>query len=572
MIPLYSCLGTTETVPLAFGTSGRRGLLCHLSQLEIAINVLAELQFLQTLAISDGGIVPGDTVYLAYDLRPSSTRLIDATPKRGELAQAVVWAIRQAGMIPCNLGAIPTPALACHALAEGKASIMVTGSHIPFDRNGYKTCTATGELGKAQEAPITRQVARVRECFYAESADTSAFGADGQFKVGSQPLPPLRADATRRYRQRYLEFFGAKALSGLNLLVYQHSAVGRELLPEILTGLGARVVTTGRSETFIPIDTENLDQARLETLQSLHDQVAGGIRFDAVVSTDGDSDRPLLLGVEADTGRLRFLPGDLLGLLTAQYLQADALVVPISCNDAVDRSPLNTVLQPKTRIGSPYVIAGMEQALLEGKRRVCGFEANGGFLTATDIEHDGRTLEALPTRDAVLPLVTVLASSHQQGLSVLAASRQLPQRYGHAALIANFPREQGQSLIRCYTPFDPPLQTVMKHGTEWVGIGQKGLKHTLSAEAQDRIGQTVTRLSRLFGSGLGFGELESIDGLDGLRLGFSNGDVAHIRPSGNADELRIYAVAATEARALQITTLAVAEPDGLLRRLASPDP
>jgi phosphomannomutase len=52
-----------------------------------------------------------------------------------------------------------------------------------------------------------------------------------------------------------------------------------------------------------------------------------------------------------------------------------------------------------------------------------------------------------------------------------------------------------------------------------------------------------------------------------VRLIFGNGDVAHIRPSGNADELRIYAVADTQARADEIAALGVAEPDGLLRQI-----
>jgi phosphomannomutase len=74
-------------------------------------------------------------------------------------------------------------------------------------------------------------------------------------------------------------------------------------------------------------------------------------------------------------------------------------------------------------------------------------------------------------------------------------------------------------------------------------------------------------LADFFSPEQGFGELESINGLDGLRLQFSNGDVAHVRPSGNADELRIYAVADTPERAIAITTLALAEPDGILRRM-----
>ena len=45
------------------------------------------------------------------------------------------------------------------------------------------------------------------------------------------------------------------------------------------------------------------------------------------------------------------------------------------------------------------------------------------------------------------------------------------------------------------------------------------------------------------------------------------GDIAHIRPSGDAPQLRIYAVERVEARADRIVDLALDEPDGILRRL-----
>jgi len=55
--------------------------------------------------------------------------------------------------------------------------------------------------------------------------------------------------------------------------------------------------------------------------------------------------------------------------------------------------------------------------------------------------------------------------------------------------------------------------------------------------------------------------------LDGVRIYFDNRDVAHMRPSGNADELRVYAVANTKERTESIVKLAVQDPGGILRRL-----
>src|SRR5205085_7581906 len=117
-------------------------------------------------------------------------------------------------------------------------------------------------------------------------------------------------------------------------------------------------ISGGRSETFVAIDTEAIDDAQLDAIQKLADATAAehGPLW-AVVSVDGDSDRPLILGV--DSGKVRFFGGDLVGMVTAEYLNADSVVVPISCNDAIDRSALAPALEPKTRIGSPHVIAGM---------------------------------------------------------------------------------------------------------------------------------------------------------------------------------------------------------------------
>jgi phosphomannomutase len=509
---------------LGFGTSGRRGEVVHLTQLEIYINALAELEYLQSLPRAQGGIERGEEFYFAHDLRPSSTAFLPGDPRRGEIAQAIEAAIRDAGMIPVNLGAIPTPALTYFALSRGKGSIMVTGSHIPFDRNGYKLNTSAGELLKEHETPIGDRVRAVRERLYSQPYDASAFDASGMFKSGHRNLAPAIDDARRAYMDRYLKFFDGPFLTGMRLMVYQHSAVGRDLLPDLLREFGACVVPAGRREDFVAIDTENIQAPQIAAIQALVDQSEP---VDAVVSADGDSDRPLLLGVIG--GKVKFFPGDLLGMVTAEYLRADAVVVPISCNDAIDRGELARVLEPKTRIGSPYVIAGMHAAAARGRRRVCGWEANGGFLLGTDF--DG--LAKLATRDAVLPMLCALSAARKNGLSLAELFGRLPQRYSRSALLPNFAQAVGREMVKRYS----------------------------AAESRDE-------LERLMPADLGLGRIVRVDHTDGVRMTFASGDVIHFRPSGNADELRVYAVADTEARALELAARGVAEPDGILRSLA----
>jgi phosphomannomutase len=203
-------------------------------------------------------------------------------------------------------------------------------------------------------------------------------------------------------------------------------------------------------------------------------------------------------------------------MIAAEFLGADAVVVPVSCNDAIDRGPLAPVLRPKTRIGSPYVIAGMDEARGQGCRAVCGWEANGGFLLGSDLARHGRMLTALPTRDAVLPILTVLLAARRRRLSLPALFAELPPRFTCSTLIREFPRTRGLELVERCAPEDLGLENVSR-----------------------------------------------IDRTDGIRITFGAGDVVHLRPSGNADEFRIYACAGSPARAAEIA----AEAAACVRRL-----
>src|SRR5271165_6282221 len=196
-----------EPQELGFGTSGRRGKVVDLTQLEVYLNALAELEYLQSLAPAEGGIQPGDPFYFAYDLRPSSSEFVTQEQGRGELAQAIVAAIGDSGMQAVNLGRIPTPALASFALSRNKGSIMVTGSHIPFERNGYKTNSSRGELLKQQEVPINAQVSQVRKRLYEQPWDQSRFDERGMLKGGHWSLPVEHGEARSAYIERFTNFF-----------------------------------------------------------------------------------------------------------------------------------------------------------------------------------------------------------------------------------------------------------------------------------------------------------------------------------------------------------------------------
>ncbi|MCM3902066.1 MAG: hypothetical protein ND866_10200, partial [Pyrinomonadaceae bacterium] len=155
-------------VSLAFGTSGLRGLVKDITDLEAYINVKAALRYF----LSIGDMRASSGVVLAGDHRPSTDRIMRAC------AQAIV----DSGYQVENSGNIPTPALISHAISTGRAGVMVSGSHIPFDRNGIKLNKSVGEVLKSDEPGIICEVERVRAEECSRTAANSPFDASGMLK------------------------------------------------------------------------------------------------------------------------------------------------------------------------------------------------------------------------------------------------------------------------------------------------------------------------------------------------------------------------------------------------------
>ncbi len=460
---------------VGFGTSGARGRVADMTP---EVCYAYTRAFLRHLA-QTGGLHAGARVAIAGDLRPS-------TP---DIMRAVALAVSDAGCKPVNCGFIPSPAVAFHGMEEGIPSIMVTGSHIPDDRNGIKFNKADGEILKEDEAAIRAQEVEI--------PDDLAARLEGA-------LPDEDATARQRYLERYLAFFPADALAGRKVAVYQHSSVARDLLPEILRGLGAEVIELGRSDTFIPVDTEAIRPEDVELAR----RWAGAHGFDAIVSTDGDADRPLV-GDE----RGEWLRGDVAGPLCARFLGVQRVVTPVSSNTLVEKCGwFDRVL--RTRIGSPYVIAGMQQAG-EGGAIVAGYEANGGFLLGSDVSCGGRRLKALPTRDAVIVILSLLLAARWEGKPLSALVEALPQRFTASDRLKAFPTERSREVIAGFL-------------TE-SGEGDAAAIEAVFGELCGRVAATDTT--------------------DGLRITFENDEIVHLRPSGNAPEFRCYNEAATPERA-----------------------
>ncbi|MCY9804051.1 phosphomannomutase [Vibrio scophthalmi] len=451
---------------VSFGTSGVRGLVtqltpdvCSAFTIAFAMEMKRNFEF--------------QSVVIAIDNRPSSQAI----------AQACAAVLNQLDIDVVYYGVVPTPALAYVAQEDSVPAIMVTGSHIPFDRNGIKFYRPDGEISKADELVImTEQV---------------------EFTTPVElPYLPISNRAAEAYISRYTSLFDSPWLKGKRIGIYEHSSAGRDLYYRIFETLGAEVVALERSDKFVPIDTEAVSEE--DTQKAIN--WSKKYKLDAVFSTDGDGDRPL---VSDENGN--WLRGDILGTLAAEALNIDALAVPVSCNTAIELSnKFKTVA--RTKIGSPYVIEEFAK-LADEYNAVAGFEANGGFLLGSDIELNGQLLRALATRDAVLPVIMLLRAAEGKLISDLVGN--LPKRFTYSDRLQDFSKEKSEELI---------------------AIGRA---------SPDNLLRTLSVLDV---------HVLHVDETDGLRMTLSDSSIVHFRPSGNAPELRCYAEANSSELAKEYVT------------------
>ncbi|WP_240923597.1 phosphomannomutase [Psychromonas sp. SA13A] len=450
---------------IVFGTSGVRGLV---SQFSAEVCAAFTVAFVGSIKRTFNF----QTIAIAIDNRPSSYAM----------AQACASALTQLNIKVIYFGVVPTPALANIAMEDKIPAIMVTGSHIPFDRNGLKFYRPDGEISKADEKSILSENIE----FY---------------HLKNLRILNISNRASEAYIARYTSLFDTP-LKGKRIGVYEHSSAGRDLYYRIFEKLGAEVISLDRTEHFVPIDTEAVADREISMARIWSKKY----KLDAIFSTDGDGDRPL---ISDENGQ--WLRGDILGLLTAKALNIEAIAVPINCNTAIELCKCFKEIE-RTRIGSPYVIAEFER-LSKKFTTVAGFEANGGFMLASSIVLNGKLLKALPTRDAVLPAIMLLASADNNSISTLV--NDLPKRFTHSDRIQNFAPEKSRAIIEGIQ--QAPERMLIQFGFKQVNI-------------------------------------KELDTTDGLRITLTDGIIIHLRISGNAPELRCYVEASCHLDTVKYVT------------------
>ncbi|MBN1252708.1 MAG: phosphomannomutase [Bacteroidales bacterium] len=473
-----------------FGTSGIRGLVRNMTDFVCYAYTVGFLKYLE----DNNEIKKNETqIAIAGDFRPSTDRIM----------AIVARAAADMSYIPLNCGKLPTPAVTYYGIENKIPSIMVTGSHIPEDRNGIKFNKPDGEILKKDEELILKQIVDIPDNLFNEEKYINLF--DNNFLESS-----MQSDVETIYIKRYLDFFPENPFKEKSIGLYEHSSVARDLIYQILRRLGAKVTKLGYSDIFIPIDTEAVREIDVKLIKNwiLENE------FDTVISTDGDGDRPLICD---ENGKL--LRGDVSGILCAKYLQADSVSVTVNCNTAVEKGNFFKSVK-KTKIGSPHIVKSLVKEIDKGFKTVVGYEANGGFFIGSKINSNSGFLKPLPTRDAIISQLSILMLSIEQKKSISQLVSELPQRFTLSSVIKNVPPEQSKRIIDLFSKNDA-----------------KELDKTIK---------------KYFGNN--FGKIIAFDKIDGIRIIFDNRQILHIRASGNAPEFRCYNEAESEKQVKKLNS------------------
>jgi phosphomannomutase len=157
---------------------------------------------------------------------------------------------------------------------------------------------------------------------------------------------------------------------------------------------------------------------------------------------------------------------------------------------------------------------------------IAGFEANGGFLTESDLRLGGAVLPRLPTRDALLPIIAVLKLSVEEKRPLSRLVGELPSRVMKADRVRDVDSVTGSAFLKAI------------------------------ATSPDARAAVDPRLA----------SPADINCIDGVRLTLTTGSVVHFRQSGNAPEMRCYVETDDAARTTKLLGELMARLTATLRR------
>uniref|UniRef100_A0A7R9TXW9 phosphoglucomutase (alpha-D-glucose-1,6-bisphosphate-dependent) n=1 Tax=Prasinoderma coloniale TaxID=156133 RepID=A0A7R9TXW9_9VIRI len=203
------------------------------------------------------------------------------------LASAAAAGARSAGAMPTDVGLATTPAMFMSTITEGyefDGGVMLTASHLPFNRNGMKFFTSRGGLGSADIAEVLDIAAQL--------VDDDELPQESEHSLAPHEdfLPAYAASL----RKRIIDGVGAgeRPLEGMAIVVDAGNGAGGFFAGSVLEPLGADVSASQFLEpdgTFPnhipnPEDAEAMESCAAAVLRAGADL---GVVFDTDVDRSG---------------------------------------------------------------------------------------------------------------------------------------------------------------------------------------------------------------------------------------------------------------------------------------------
>jgi len=323
-----------------FGTTGIRGL----------VNELLTPEFCSKIAGAFGTYIggKGKKVLIAMDPRTSSEMIKDS----------VISGLLSAGCDVYDSGIAPTPAVQYSVRKlDFDAGIMVTGSHIPPERNGLKFFVSDGT---EVYGPLEEEIEKI---FFGDKIKRAAWTQIGKVH---------RFDCVEPYKKMLLDAGIRNENKNFKIVLDPGHGAQCAIASYVLRELGYDVLTiNAQPDGFFPGRHSEPDQKNLKNLI----EIIKTMGADIGVGIDGDGDRTIFVD---DCGN--FIMGDVTGCIIADDLmkKGDAVVTPVSTSSLIDWvGEKNKGKVIKTKVGAADVVA----ELLKNDA-VFAFEENGGNIFA----------------------------------------------------------------------------------------------------------------------------------------------------------------------------------------------
>ncbi|HEV2834412.1 MAG TPA: phosphoglucosamine mutase [Pyrinomonadaceae bacterium] len=350
------------------------------------------------------------------------------TRESGEwLEQALTEGAMHGGAKCLSAGVITTPGVAfLTRKLQGNAGVVISASHNPYQDNGIKIFSPTGE--KIDDA-LERQIERDIEKGFMLDLSRESF----------QLNPSLNASAS--LRNDYLNFLtndiaDGLSLHGLTIVVDCANGASTEFAPILFEKLGARVIPINAAPDGKNINL-NSGSLHIESLM----QAVSKEKADLGVAFDGDADRSLFVDEKGG-----FVDGDATLCVLANHLRAHGR------------------LKDDTVVATVMSNVGLEVALRAAGIRLVRTDVGDKYVL-DELLRLGASLGGEQSGHIILPEMSLAGDGMITALSLLRALREADKTLTEmTAGFQRYPQVLLNVRVRTKVPFDqfPAVESVVK--------------------------------------------------------------------------------------------------------------